>query len=91
MRKNHGFAIMELLIVVVVIAIIATLGVIGYNRWKDANNTQTANTTQPQTTASNAAPQVKTTQDLDAASKALDQATVTSNGADQLASQASAF
>jgi len=91
MRKNQGFAIMELVIVILVVAIVVALGVIGYGRWKDANTTQTANTSGQQATMTPAAPQVQSTQDLDTASKALDQSTVSSSSVDQLTSQSSSF
>ena len=69
MRKNNGFSIAELLIIVVVVVIIGALGVVGYNSWKN-NGAKQADTANKTATAS--VPEVKNTSDLDTVSKLLD-------------------
>ena len=72
MKKQHGFSVIE---VVIVLAVVAVIGLVIYNvatRTQDANqNTQdTVSTAEP--AALPAAPEVNSTSDLDAASETLD-------------------
>lgn len=88
MRKTKGFSVVEILIVVVVVGIVAALGVVGYGRWKQ---TQVANKTDTTQQTVSAAPEIKTSSDLDTALTTLDQADVTGTDTAQLDSQSNSF
>ena len=89
MRKNKGFSVVEVVIVVVVVGVITTLGVVGYNRWKQTQVVSKDTTAQQADTAT--VPEVKTTSDLDKALTTLDQADVTGTDTTQLDSQSESF
>lgn len=93
MSRIKGFSLVEVIIVVVVVVIIGALGYAGYNAWKAQNKPaeKTADTSQQQS-VSEEAPEVKSTADLDTASKALDQLSITGDAdAQQLSSESSSF
>lgn len=63
--KNRGFTIVEALLIVVVVAIISTLGFVAYNQFIKPKVAQT------QTTAPNSVTSIKSVSDLDKASSDL--------------------
>ena len=90
MRKNEGFSISELLVVVVVVVIVVTLGVVGYNSWKN-NGVKQADSTNKTTTST--VPEVKKASDLDTVNKLLDDTDLNDSTADsqKLGTEAAAF
>lgn len=76
--KQQGFALLELVAVVVIIGLVALVGVKVYGAHKDKalSNETTATTTASQTQVSSdqaTVPQIKSATDLDKASQMLDQ------------------
>lgn len=90
MRKNNGFSVVEVFIVVAVVGVVVTLGVVGYNRWRQTQATQDAKTDTSQQAATSA-PEITTSSDLDKALTTLDQADVAGTDDSQLESQSSSF
>lgn len=90
MRKNNGFSVAELLIIVVIVVIIGALGVVGYNSWKN-NGAKQADTSNKTTATS--VPEVKSTSDLDTVSKLLDNTDLNETTADsqKLGTESAAF
>lgn len=67
-NKSYGFHIVE---IVLILAVVAVLGFVGWRVWQ----AQTATTQTPQTAQNSSleAPEVKSTSDLDTASKTVDE------------------
>lgn len=85
--KSRGFTIIEALIIVVVVAIITTLGFVAYNRFMKPQGVSTQSTAAPTSVT-----EVKTSSDLDKVSSDLDAIDLTdSSDTSTLDSQTSAF
>jgi cytoskeletal protein RodZ len=94
MRKQIGFAFLELVLVVVVVAAVGFTAVTAYNHHKAAEQPAVStDTSQPAVASVGAAPQVTSAPDLNAAETALDQTDVDASSSDssQLSSQSSGF
>jgi len=89
MRNKAGFSVVEVLAVVVIVGIVATLGVVGYNRWKQAEVAKDTSTDSSQQAAS--APEVKQTSDLDKAATTLDSTDFGDADATDLDTQGNSF
>jgi prepilin-type N-terminal cleavage/methylation domain-containing protein len=88
MRKS-GFSAVEVIIVLVIVGIIAALGVVGYNRWKQTQTKSNSTDTSQQSTTG--APEIKKTSDLDKAATVLDQSDLDDASASDLETQSSTF
>ena len=99
MKKQSGFATLELILIVVVLA---GIGVVGYEVWHRHNmNTMNMGTTTTSTPLNYAsptvstppAPQIQTSSDLNSAMQALNQTSISSSNTDssQLSTQTSSF
>jgi prepilin-type N-terminal cleavage/methylation domain-containing protein len=97
MKKQSGFAIIELVIVLVIVAAVAG---VGYYVWRTHKTTPTPTATttgstnyQSPSTSTPTAPQVNSASDLNNAMTALNQTSITANNTDssQLSTQASGF
>lgn len=81
LKKQNGFSLVEIGIVVVVIVVIAALGYVAWNKFAN-QDAQTETSTSQSTTAEDvpSAPQIQETNDLDEADATLDEINV--NGSD---------
>ena len=71
MNKSHGFSIVEVSIVCVVVLLVGVLGYVFYDRWVNGVERVETAKTQP---AADEAPTIASTEDLSKAEKALDTA-----------------
>jgi Tfp pilus assembly protein FimT len=85
MRKS-GFSAVEAIITLVVVGIIAMLGVVGYNRWKE---TQATNKNMSDMLTKE--PQIKRTSDLDKAATTLDKVDFGDSDASDLGTESGGF
>lgn len=83
-ERQRGFSAVEVVIALVVVAAIGATGYLAYGRMKDASKTPTASE-QVQKSSAPAAPAVSNANDLDKASKALDDTNVDASSADSAA------
>jgi len=87
MRKS-GFSAVEVIIVIVVVGIVTTLGIVGYNRWAETKvNRTTANNSQDTVSA----PEIKKASDLDTAATTLDAVNFGDSDATELDAQSGTF
>jgi len=87
-KRQSGFTIVELAIIVVVIAIIAALGYLAYDRFvAKKGNTSSSDTSQTVSSAKDlpATPEIKTKADLSKANTVLDSVNLDSTSDAQLA------
>lgn len=96
MKKQTGFALVELLVVVVLIGAIAGVGYFvwhEHNRKSPVATTSTSSTYQSPSTSVPTAPQINNASDLNSAMQALNQTDITAGNTDssQLDTEAAAF
>lgn len=97
MKKQAGFAIVEAVLIVVILAGLGGAGYVVWHRNHHKTTSQTATTSSttnsPASTAVPTAPQIKTSSDLNTALQTLNQTNLSANNADSssLNTQASAF
>lgn len=80
-RRRRGFSAVEAIIAIFVVGAIGVTGYLAYDRMKDANKTPTASEQTVSGTAPSA-PEVSTSKDLDAATKALDDTNIDATAED---------
>jgi prepilin-type N-terminal cleavage/methylation domain-containing protein len=72
--RKSGFSVIEVVVVIAIVGIVTTLGVVGYNRWKQTETAKKTTTDTSQQSAPASAPAINKTSDLDTATTTVDKA-----------------
>lgn len=92
-RREQGFGVFEIIVLVVGVAILAAVGMVAYSNFMAAKPAADTATTADHTEMNHApkTPTVTSTADLDKATAALDDPTFNDDGMDKIEAEASSF